>query len=266
MDKQKYVLGFIFNKDKTKIALIRKDRPEWQKGLLNAVGGKVEADETSVAASIKLAKYMFDNGESLETVNEVIDQLIKIRNHSIDSGHYTTPSLSIAKEIINNNTNYVHTVSDSQLFETSLNIGIEVINHDYKNDYLYKLENSSEDFAKNNLTDPTNILEEKTNREMILDTLFSNKIGVSRPNEMTLDTSLTRNEFQIQCTQMDLESGESLFPYLSEKIASKFKELGLQNSSKKNQILGEIKQESNPDNKSNSVQVFNNERTSKLKY
>lgn len=67
MDKQKYVLGFIFNKDKTKIALIRKDRPEWQKGLLNAVGGKVEADETSFEAMIRECK---EETDQLILINE----------------------------------------------------------------------------------------------------------------------------------------------------------------------------------------------------
>lgn len=38
-----YVLGFVFDvEDPDLVVLIRKDRPEWQAGLLNGVGGKVE--------------------------------------------------------------------------------------------------------------------------------------------------------------------------------------------------------------------------------
>lgn len=37
-----YVLGFAFSADKKEIILIEKQKPDWQKGKLNGVGGKVE--------------------------------------------------------------------------------------------------------------------------------------------------------------------------------------------------------------------------------
>ena len=49
-EKKKYVCGFLFNSDKSKIVLIRKNKPEWQKGKLNGVGGKIEINETPLAA------------------------------------------------------------------------------------------------------------------------------------------------------------------------------------------------------------------------
>jgi 8-oxo-dGTP diphosphatase len=39
--KKEYVVGFAFGPGK-RVALIRKTKPEWQAGLLNGVGGKVE--------------------------------------------------------------------------------------------------------------------------------------------------------------------------------------------------------------------------------
>lgn len=39
-----YVLGFAFNPQRTHVLLIRKDRPEWQAGRFNGVGGKVNSD------------------------------------------------------------------------------------------------------------------------------------------------------------------------------------------------------------------------------
>lgn len=42
---KEYVVGFMFNEDKSKVALIRKTHPDWQKGLLNGIGGKIEKDE-----------------------------------------------------------------------------------------------------------------------------------------------------------------------------------------------------------------------------
>lgn len=40
-----YVLGFMFDETLDKVILIKKNRPDWQKGLLNGVGGKIEPDE-----------------------------------------------------------------------------------------------------------------------------------------------------------------------------------------------------------------------------
>lgn len=41
-----YVLGFMFNADRSEVQLIRKARPEWQAGRLNGIGGKIEDNET----------------------------------------------------------------------------------------------------------------------------------------------------------------------------------------------------------------------------
>lgn len=51
--KQEYVLGFLFNSDATKVKLIRKNKPEWQAGRLNGIGGKIEAGESSQDAMIR---------------------------------------------------------------------------------------------------------------------------------------------------------------------------------------------------------------------
>jgi len=40
-----YVVGFIFSRDKSNILLIRKERPSWQVGKFNGVGGKIEQGE-----------------------------------------------------------------------------------------------------------------------------------------------------------------------------------------------------------------------------
>jgi len=43
---QQYVCGFFFSRERTRVVLIRKNRPTWQAGNLNEEGGKVEAGET----------------------------------------------------------------------------------------------------------------------------------------------------------------------------------------------------------------------------
>lgn len=52
-NRQKYVTGFLFSKDGSQVALIRKNRPEKQKGLLNGIGGKVEPNEKVYDALIR---------------------------------------------------------------------------------------------------------------------------------------------------------------------------------------------------------------------
>ena len=48
-----YVVGFLFNEDKTKILLIKKTKPDWQKGKFNGIGGKIEPHETPLEAIIR---------------------------------------------------------------------------------------------------------------------------------------------------------------------------------------------------------------------
>lgn len=53
---QRYVCGFLFNDEGTKVALVRKKRPQWQASLLNAVGGKVESGESPYEAMVREAQ------------------------------------------------------------------------------------------------------------------------------------------------------------------------------------------------------------------
>lgn len=45
-----YVTGFLFSEDFRKMAMVHKQRPDWQKGKLNGIGGKIEPDETPYEA------------------------------------------------------------------------------------------------------------------------------------------------------------------------------------------------------------------------
>ena len=40
-----YVVGFLFTAQRKSVVLVEKQRPEWQRGKLNGVGGKVETEE-----------------------------------------------------------------------------------------------------------------------------------------------------------------------------------------------------------------------------
>lgn len=46
MGVKRYVVGFMLDPELNRVVLIRKNRPDWQKGKLNGVGGKVEENES----------------------------------------------------------------------------------------------------------------------------------------------------------------------------------------------------------------------------
>lgn len=45
IEERRYVVGFPFNTEKTQVALIRRTKPDWQKGKLNGWGGHIEDDD-----------------------------------------------------------------------------------------------------------------------------------------------------------------------------------------------------------------------------
>ena len=48
-----YTCGFLFDPDRRRCALIRKDHPDWQAGLLNGIGGKLEPLEPPASAMVR---------------------------------------------------------------------------------------------------------------------------------------------------------------------------------------------------------------------
>lgn len=61
------VLGFMFTPDAKSLVLIQKERPEWQKGLLNGIGGKVEKFDKSYKHALCRE---FKEEAGVETVSE----------------------------------------------------------------------------------------------------------------------------------------------------------------------------------------------------
>lgn len=48
-----YVAGFLFDEACKQVLLIEKQKPDWQRGLLNAIGGKVEPGERPTEAMVR---------------------------------------------------------------------------------------------------------------------------------------------------------------------------------------------------------------------
>ncbi len=53
---KEYVIGFVFDEFKEQVLLILKERPEWQKGKYNGLGGLIEENESPKQAMIRECK------------------------------------------------------------------------------------------------------------------------------------------------------------------------------------------------------------------
>ena len=51
--RKHYVLGFVFNYSKNQVLLIEKQRPAWQMGRWNGIGGEIEEGETPYQAMVR---------------------------------------------------------------------------------------------------------------------------------------------------------------------------------------------------------------------
>ena len=64
----KYVTGFLFSPDKQSVVLINKNRPDWQRGFKNGVGGKIEENETPLMAMRR--EFFEETGVEIEDWKE----------------------------------------------------------------------------------------------------------------------------------------------------------------------------------------------------
>lgn len=58
---QEYTNGFMFSEDCSKVALIEKQRPDWQRGRLNGIGGHREDNETPLECQCR--EFMEETGK-----------------------------------------------------------------------------------------------------------------------------------------------------------------------------------------------------------
>jgi 8-oxo-dGTP diphosphatase len=63
-----YVAGLCFDNSKKIVALVKKNRPAWQKGKLNAIGGKIEKNETPLEAIRR--EFLEETGVEIQSWEE----------------------------------------------------------------------------------------------------------------------------------------------------------------------------------------------------
>lgn len=80
---KRYTIGIMFNYQGQEVLLIQKTKPEWQKGLLNAPGGKVEEGE--IAEECIVREFRKETGLITEGENWMhMGQLINADEYKVD--------------------------------------------------------------------------------------------------------------------------------------------------------------------------------------
>lgn len=79
-----YVIGFMFNPDLSRVALVKKNRPAWQAGLWNGIGGHIEEGEQPLAAMQR--EFFEETGVPVEKQGEwrQVSYLTDNEGYSID--------------------------------------------------------------------------------------------------------------------------------------------------------------------------------------
>ncbi len=60
--KKQYVLGFMFNEEKDKVLLIHKNRPDYQAGKLNGIGGQMEEFDNNNSLHAMIREFKEETG------------------------------------------------------------------------------------------------------------------------------------------------------------------------------------------------------------
>jgi len=93
------VLGFYFDISFEKVLLIKKNKPKWQRGKLNGIGGKIEQEESPISAMVR--EFKEEAGIVEYCWNECF-KIIDIINGvwEVDV-FYSVGNLSLARQITN---------------------------------------------------------------------------------------------------------------------------------------------------------------------
>lgn len=84
-----YVCGFMFSEDRENVLLIQKDRPEWQAGKLNGVGGKIEfVDQERV--KFDEAFHNYSVAPCFYAMTREFKEEVGIETHEQDWTHFAT--------------------------------------------------------------------------------------------------------------------------------------------------------------------------------
>jgi len=109
-----YVVGLAFNDLETSVLLIEKNRPDWQSGYLNGIGGKIENGESAVESMIREFKEEtgldIDKWEEIATVTGYDNHVTFFK--AVDNSIYQARSMTDEEVVLIN--------CDEELYECNL--------------------------------------------------------------------------------------------------------------------------------------------------
>ena len=111
-----YTVGFIFNSDLTQVALVTKTHPEWQRGRVNGIGGKIEKGESSTAC---IAREVQEES-GLSTWPDDWKLVIKMKRPAIYVDFYAYLHLGAPNEVSTKTEEAINWYSVSRLPKTVL--------------------------------------------------------------------------------------------------------------------------------------------------
>ncbi len=108
-----YVVGFAFNQAMTAVALIKKNRPAWQAGKCNGIGGKVEQGETPIQAMVR----EFREETGVFTSEEEWRELAELKGVDSQNEIFTVSSFFTNNEDI---FRYVEAITDEEIIHVHI--------------------------------------------------------------------------------------------------------------------------------------------------
>lgn len=117
-----YVNGFCFNESGSRLLLLEKERPEWQKGLLNGIGGEMEkGGQTASEAMVR----KFKEEAGVETKSEEWELFCKVLFGDEDS-----PSCIFFFRLFSDS---AHAIAETQTDEEIQDLSFQSVT---QNDYI----------------------------------------------------------------------------------------------------------------------------------
>jgi 8-oxo-dGTP diphosphatase len=83
-----YSLGFVFSRDKKDVLMINKKRPDWQKGKLNGIGGKVIIEERENYLICMKRECFEETGLKIKAKWNEIGHITEYRASTDSRGYY----------------------------------------------------------------------------------------------------------------------------------------------------------------------------------
>lgn len=137
----KMVVGFMIDEKRENVVLIRKIRPDWMKGLLNGVGGKIEKNESPIDAMVR--EYKEETG--VDTIAWNWHPFMTMTGNDFEIYYYMAIGDTSTVQTMEDEEIVITPIDSIQIRDKAtidnlpwiLSLGLNVINYGPKNAHVY---------------------------------------------------------------------------------------------------------------------------------